>query len=145
MVDVTTYLLRKGSKMGEKKYTFYDSFEKRSITDVEIEVMNKARKELHKRGYIPIEYELVFLSSWGGPRIQKFSIVADCAGGPERGLDRLFRIWVDYKISPVSTKSVLDLFHVTEKITNKETGQVYYKDENNTYNEKGIRTKVYED
>ena len=60
--------------MGEKKYTFYDSFEKRSITDVEIEVMNKARKELHKRGYIPIEYELTFLSSFGGPRIQKFSI-----------------------------------------------------------------------
>ena len=128
----------------KRKPTYYNSSDHTSITDVEIEIMNKARKELHKRGYIPIEYELVFLSSFGGPRIQKFSIVADCAGGPERGLDRLFRIFVDYKISPVSSKSVLDLFHVTEKITNKETGQVYYKDENNTYNDKGIRTKVYE-
>ena len=128
----------------KRKPTYYNSSDHTSITDVEIEIMNKARKELHKRGYIPIEYELVFLSSFGGPRIQKFSIVADCAGGPERGLDRLFRIFVDYKISPIAQKSVLDLFHVTEKITNKETGQVYYKDENNTYNDKGIRTKVYE-
>ncbi|BAQ90126.1 hypothetical protein [uncultured Mediterranean phage uvMED] len=127
------------------KPTYYNSSDHTSITDVEIEIMNKARKELHKRGYIPIEYDLVFLSSFGGPRIQKFSIVADCAGGPERGLDRLFRIWVDYKISPVSTKSVLDLFHVTERISNDKTGQVYYKDENNTYDDRGIRTKVYED
>ena len=122
----------------------YNSFEHRTLNDVEVEVLYKARKELHKRGYIPIEYELAFLSSFGGPRIQKFSIVAQCSGGPERGLDRLFRIFVDYKITPSSPKSVLDLFHIQEKFYNKETGQEWYEDEDGSWGRFGGKVKVYE-